>query len=286
MSKASDQPGAESGDDGSKLKKDRTAAAVARRQQMRMLVLTTVVLAAGLALLWLTKTVLGIEGDAVFIALLLVPLVVFLAVTGRLKTLQLGGVSAEFRELVSAVDENVTNVGHREAERAAYLGKLRQVLEKDTRKPALIYADVDSLRTVTREIYGDERNDKSRAGPTHERRREEKIREEIINCLEFALTDAFYDATADKAKFDLFRMFEPDIAMIVRYVDPYQAHQIAELAEKNFADSAEMNFQKRCTATATVLSVKHVSGEPSPEHLDKLAADQLEEAKEERKSKT
>jgi hypothetical protein len=288
VSKALDQPAAGSRADGSKQKRARAKAARARRQQMRTqlrtLVLTTFVLAAGLVLIWLTKTVLEIEGDAVFIALLLVPIVVFLAVTDRLKSFSLGGLSAEFRDLVTAVDKNVTNVGQREAERATYLGKLRQVLGKDKRKPALIYADVDELRRVTREIYLDERNDKSRGGSIEGRRREEKIRGKIIDCLEFALTDAFYDASVDKAKFDVFRMFEPDIAMIVRYVEPQQARQIAELAEKNFAESAESNFQKRCTATASVLSVKHISGKPSPEELDKMAADALEEAKDERKS--
>jgi hypothetical protein len=282
VSNATDQPGAGAGGKKPKPKKGRDEA-VARRQQVAMVFLTTLVLAAGLALLWLTKTVLEVEGDALFIALLLVPLLVYLVVTGKIKNVSLVGMSAEFRDLVTEVDKNVTNVGHREAERAAYLGKLRQVLEKDTPPPALIYADVDSLRRVTREIYLDDRTDKSGAG-SKKRRREEDIRGDIITCLELALTDAFYDATVDKAKFDVFRMFEPDIAMIVRSVEPHQAHQIAESGKKNFAESAQKNFQKRCTATASVLSVQYVFGERSAEDLDKLIAQQLEQAKKERKS--
>jgi hypothetical protein len=283
VSDVTDLPDAEGVAESERLKKAHDKAVADRRQQWRMLVLTTVVLAVGLALIWLAKTVLELEGDAVFIALLIVPLLVYLTVTGKIKDISLFGVSAEFRDLVTEVDKNVTKVGHREAERAAYLGKLRHVLEKDTRQPALIYADVDSLRKVTREIYLDERNDKSRA-PSTGRRREEDIRGDIIKSLELALTDAFYDASVDKAKFDVFRMFEPDIAMIVRYVDPHAAHQIAEWGEKNFGEFAQKNFGKRCTATASVLCVEHVFAKPSAEDLDKLVAGQLEAAKKERKS--
>jgi len=47
----------------------------------------------GLALLWVTKTVVGIEGDAVLIALLLVPFVVYLAMTGELECVSWFGAS-------------------------------------------------------------------------------------------------------------------------------------------------------------------------------------------------
>jgi hypothetical protein len=245
--------------------------------QMWALLLTTVVLAAGLALLWVTKTVVGIEGDAVFIALLLVPVVVFLATTGKLQSFTLGPASAVFREL-KEVHGSVKEVGQREAERSAYLGKLGQVLEKDKRKFALIYADVDGLRSVMREIYLAERSRKGGKTQPPTRRREEQIRGEVLDRLEFALTDAFYDADLDNAKCDVFRLVEPDVAMIVRCEKPHLVHQIAERAEALFREA------KGCTATTVVVPATHLGGELTPEFVDDLAGEQLKQAKDERKN--
>ena len=259
--------------------------ALIRTAQVRTLALTTIVLAAGLALIWLTKGLIGIEGDAVFIVLLLVPVVVLLALTDKLESFQLFGASAVFRDLqklhgdVAELGENVTEVGEREAERATYLGKLTQVLGKDGREFALIYADVDGLRRVTREIYLVERaknpDAENEREPDHvpKRRREEEIRTEILDSLELALTDAFYDASLEHAKCDVFRLVDPDIAMIVRSVTSHQAYQIAEAGEDLF------RVEKGFTATTAVLPAMLVIGEVTPKGLDNAAARALHEAK-------
>ncbi len=246
------------------------------RTQMRTLGLTTIVLGAGLALLWITKSVVGIEGDAVFIALLLVPVVVFLAMTDQLESFSVLGASAV---LVKKVEENVTDavteVGQREEGRVAYLGKLRQVIEEEGRQFALIYADVDGLRQRLRTLYLKERETSSAT-----RRRESQIRCEILNQLELGLTDAFYDSGLGKAKIDVFRLAEPDIAMIVRCESPHRAHQVAELGEKLF-----LKETKDGTATTAVVPATHFDGELTPQRVDAAACRALKEAKEARESR-
>lgn len=233
-----------------------------KRAQVHTLVITTVVLAAGLALLWLTKTVVGIESDTVYIALLLAPVIALLAVTGRIQSFQLFGASAVFKEL----NESITDVGQREPERAAYLAKLGHVLEKDGKRFALIYADVDGLRKVTRAKYLEQ----DVALP---RKREEEIRSEIIRLLEFALTDAFYAAHGDDAKFDVFQLVEPDLAMIVRSPDPRLAHGIAVTAATLFEE------RHGSSTTTAVLPVGPLRGEVTPQKLDTAAADALAQKK-------
>jgi hypothetical protein len=235
-----------------------------QRAQMRTLALTTVVLSVGLALLWVTKTVVGIEGDAVFIALLLVPAVVFLAMNDKLESFSLFGASA-------VLVKKVTEVGQREAGRVAYLGKLGQILEDDGQF-ALIYADVDGLRKRMRTIY-----EKERENSPERRRHEREIRAEILDELEFALTDAFYDSGLGKAKMDVFRLAEPDIAMIVRCKNPDQAHQVAKLAEKLFWEKT-----KDGTATTVVVAPTFVEGKLTPERLDNAASSRLKQAKDAR----
>jgi hypothetical protein len=288
-----EQPAAVPGDDPSETTPDQRQDAIPRQQvrshlertQARMFLVTTIVLAAGLGLLWLTKTVVGIEGDAVFIALLLVPVIVYLAMTDRLQSFSFGGASAVFRgleEVQGGVDRlhgTVQEVGEREAERAAYLGKLGQVLEEDEdgRKFALIYADVDGLREVVRELYTAERDrtgDKS--GTPADRKQVGKIRDEVIDRLEFALTDAFYDAGLGKAKCDVFRLEEPDVAMIVRTEEPHRAHQIAERAEGLFREA------KGCTATTAVVPATYLAGELTPKSVDDVARRAIKQAKDER----
>ena len=234
-----------------------------QRAQMRTLALTTVVLSVGLALLWVTKTVVGIEGDAVFIALLLVPFVVYLAMTGKLESFSLFGASA-------VLVKKVTEVGQREAGRVAYLGKLGQILEDEKGQFALIYADVDGLRKRMRTIYANERENSP-----EKRRHEREIRREILDELEFALTDAFYDSGLDKAKMDIFRLAEPDIAMIVRCKNPDRAQQVAERAEKLFLERTKDGT----ATTVVVVAPTFVEVELTPELLDDTAGNQLKQAK-------
>jgi hypothetical protein len=277
---AVDETAPSPGDDGPRAAAEPGQGAIPRQQvrkllktvQARTFLVTTIVLAGGLALLWVTKTVVGIEGDAVFIALLLVPVIVFLAMTGQLESFQFAGASAVFRDKLEEVHGSVKEVGQQEPERAAYLGKLDQVLEKDGREFALIYADVDGLRKVMREIYLRERDGGEQA-PT--RRREEKIRDEILDKLEFALTDAFYDADLDDAKCDVFRLVEPDVAMIVRCEAPHRAHQIAERAEAMFHEA------EGCTATTAVVPATYLHA-LTPKSVDEEAREALKQKKERR----
>lgn len=255
-------PGAgEAGTRGKKL------AEVIQKVQVGTLAVTTVVLAAGLFLLWLTKTLVGVESDAVYMALLLVPVIVLLAVTGKIESFEFLGASAKFRDLKASI----TDVGQREPERATYLGKLGQLITKGEQEFALIYADVDGLRKVTREKYLDQPD-------SGDRKREEEIRSEIIDLLELALTDAFYGAGADQAKFDVFRLVEPDIAMIVRSVTPIQAHDIARSGAERFRE------KRGLTTTTAVLPVAYLSalGKITPQGLDTTAANELRKAKDAR----
>jgi hypothetical protein len=244
---------------------------VKQRTQTQTLALTTIVLAVGLALLWVTKTVVGIEGDAVFIALLLVPFVVYLAMTGKLESVSLFGASAVLvQDVAKDLTGAVAEVGQREAGRVAYLGKLGQILEEDKGQFALIYADVDGLRQRMRTIYG-----KERKNSPEKRRHEREIRGEILDELEFALTDAFYDSGLDKAKMDIFRLAEPDIAMIVRCKNPDRAHQVAELGEKLFLERTKDGT----ATTAVVVAPTFVEVELTPERLDDAASNRLKQAK-------
>jgi hypothetical protein len=248
---------------------------VNERTLTQTLALTTIVLAVGLALLWVTKEVVGIEGDAVFIALLLVPFLVYLAMTGKLESVSLFGASAVLvQDVAKGLEKGLTGavaeVGQREAGRVAYLGKLGQILHDEKGQFALIYADVDGLRQRMRTIYG-----KERKNSPEKRRHEREIRNEILDELEFALTDAFYDSGLDKAKMDIFRLAEPDIAMIVRCKNPDRAQQVAELAERLFLERTKDGT----ATTVVVVAPTFVGVELTPELLDDTAGNQLKQAK-------
>jgi hypothetical protein len=53
----------------------------------------------GLLIIWFTKAVIGVSGDALFVAELFVAVLVFLILTGQISELTAGGVTAKFREL-------------------------------------------------------------------------------------------------------------------------------------------------------------------------------------------
>ena len=254
-----------------------------QKKQARTLVLTLALLSAGLALLWVTKTVVGIEGDAIFIALLLVPILVFLAMSEQLESLSIFGASAKFvQKVADDVTVAVAEVGQREEGRVAYRGKLDQVLEEEDRKFALIYADVDGLRRRMRTIYLKERETYLKARKEHSdlgRKREGQIRLEMLDHLEFALTDAFYDSDLGSAKMDVFRLAEPDIAVIVRCHEPHKAQQVADLARKLFVDETG-----GATATTAVIPATHLDGDLTPKRMDDAATAALKRAKDAREN--
>ena len=233
--------------------------------------LTVVLLAAGLTVVWVAQKSFEIKGDSLYVALLLVPVVVYLLVTGKLGELKLpGGVTLKaMKTELEAVRKDVADVGELEPERSTYLGKLRQVQAKDGTDFCLIYADVVGLRAHTREVYLRQQEadqDRSR------RRTEKEIREEVIRSLGIALTDAFYQiipvAESRRAKHDLFFLEDPDVAMIVRKVSRAKAQEIAEEGGKRIG--ADRNGPAKVV-------VQPALSNKSTRELDGEAAKQLAE---------
>ncbi len=233
-------------------------------------------LAAGIGVLVLTRHVAKIEGDTVLVAMLLIPVVIYLAVMGKLKGFTMGPLSASFIEdkvedIKKTVEDKVNEVGQYEAERSTYLGKLSQISNKTSRF-CLVYADIDDLRQHSRETFLREQQK-----PFAERRQEHKIREEIIDKLDFALADAF---CTKGIKYDLFDLTEPDVVMIAREVNLEQARPVAEQAQKNFTDYSSKGNVKGYTATIAIVSSDE---DESPRELDKIALDRLSRGKKHRK---
>jgi hypothetical protein len=224
--------------------------------KMTLAVTSTVAFMAGvICIAWLTKYLDLKVGDAALVALLCLPILIFLVVSGKLKELSLpGGTSAKFvEEQVDKVSRQLDEVGAYEPERSTFFGKLQQILNKEKDEVSLICADVDGLRRVSQKIYGDERistNSLSTTSPQREpkRRSERDIRKAVIEDLVFALTDAFYDMRLDKAKIDIFSLEDPDVVMIIRSATRDQAKAIAEEGIEAF------RVRYPTTATAAVAS--------------------------------
>lgn len=236
-----------------------------------MAIVTVVLLAIGIAVIWITKEMLGIEGDIVYIGLLLIPFLVYLALTGKLAEMSIFGATASFvNQRTREIQQDVVEIGEYEPERSVYLGKLKQVMRKDGQHFALIYADIDKLRSVTRKLYNEEK-EKARENPDIPRRSDKDLRKSIIKQLALALSDAFFDEDIDEAKQDIFLLEEPDVVMIVRSVDFKQAKKIAEKALESF---------KMCGYSATMVVQSPMSTEElNPRKLDKTAADELQKRK-------
>jgi hypothetical protein len=250
--------------------------------------IAVVLLAIGIGVLWLTKKVLQIEGDAVYVALLLVPVLVHLALTGKLRGVSAFGASLDFfreradqleksvEDQVKGLHENVSEIGGYEPARNAYLGKLKQVLEKDGPEFCLIYADVDGLRRISREQYRQDREEAEKArqtGKVHTRKTEKEIQRSIINQLGLALADAFHDKDTKNAKYDIFVLEQPDVVMITRLVSRELARQIADKGRELFSKGNGYN------ATMAVLAVAEIPGEPTPRELDEKAEARLRKGK-------
>jgi hypothetical protein len=56
---------------------------------------------AGVLLVWFTKAVIGVSGDAVLVAELVLPAVVFLVLSGQIAEVSAGGITAKLREIGS-----------------------------------------------------------------------------------------------------------------------------------------------------------------------------------------
>lgn len=261
-------------------------------------ILAMVFLALGIGVLWLIKKALEIEGDAAFLALLFGPLVIYLAISGKLKDFSILGVSANFiEEKVENIKDEIVGASEYENERNTYFSKLRQVLEKEN-KFCLIYADVDDLRKISRKIYDEERKgeakssihhlttnrggSKSTTAPTRmdvKRRLEKEIRGDIIEKLLFSLTDAFYDEKDYDGKYDVFLLEEPDLVMITRAIALEQAKSVATKGLKYF--KKHYNYG----ATIGITFREEFPERPSPRDIDKVALRRLTYGKNKEKGK-
>ena len=234
------------------------------------IVITLVFLAVGLAILALTKHIVKIDGDTVFVALLLLPLLIYLSVAGYLEELNIGFISARLmKKSVKEIKDNVNEIGRYEERRSAYLGKLDQILKKKSRF-SLLYADVDDLRQYSRKIFLKEKT-------SDKRRTEGEIRKETIDKLDFALADAFCeceikDTDGKDAKYDIFQLVEPDIVMIARDTDMSKAELIKDKAQQNFKNSFsdKEKISDGCGVTISVISNDQMKG-ATPRILDKEA---------------
>lgn len=71
------------------------------KQEIRAIVSFILFLALGFLVLWIAKSVMKIEGDAVFVALLFVPLLVYVILSRKLEELKgPGGLEAKFAKTV------------------------------------------------------------------------------------------------------------------------------------------------------------------------------------------
>lgn len=71
-------------------------------REIATVLITLALVSAGLAVLWFAKSVAGLEGEAILVALLIIPLVVYAVASGRLEELRGGGIEARFARVATA----------------------------------------------------------------------------------------------------------------------------------------------------------------------------------------
>lgn len=72
------------------------------RREIGTILLTLSLVGGGLAVLWFAKSVAGLEGEAILVALLIIPLVVYAVASGRLEEIRGGGIEARFARVATA----------------------------------------------------------------------------------------------------------------------------------------------------------------------------------------
>jgi hypothetical protein len=72
------------------------------RREIATILITLSLVSGGLAVLWFAKSVAGLEGEAILVALLVTPLVVYAVASGRLEELRGGGIEARFARVATA----------------------------------------------------------------------------------------------------------------------------------------------------------------------------------------
>jgi len=72
------------------------------RKEIRAIGISLLFLAFGFLVIWFIRAVVNIEGDAVFVSLLIIPVLVYMVISGKLKELKgPGGLEAKFTEAAS-----------------------------------------------------------------------------------------------------------------------------------------------------------------------------------------
>ncbi len=118
------------------------------KREQRAALVTLIFLGGGFLALWVVKSVLGIDADSVFIAMLLLPLIVYFVVSGRISELKTpGGLEAKFREaagaIVSPESEKVEPADVQVAPKAApTIRTVTPVKKPDDSKPIILTVTV------------------------------------------------------------------------------------------------------------------------------------------------
>ncbi|MBL7187401.1 MAG: hypothetical protein ISS70_13855 [Phycisphaerae bacterium] len=248
------------------------------------IIVMLVFVALGITTLMVATYIAEIDGDAVLVVLLLIPVFVYLVITGKLKAFSFGSLSADFVDSrVKDIKKTVSEISEYEEQRSTYLGKLSQIQEKEKSKFCLIYADVDDLRQHSRKIFLKEREEERLP---EKRRSEDDIRRQIIKKLEFALADAFCDGGVwanEKKKYDIFQLEEPDIAMIARGTNEREAKAVAEGSQEIFkCGTRPEKSPEGYSATIAIVASDEVK-DANARKLDKMALNRLSCGKELRK---
>jgi CBS domain-containing protein len=125
-------------------------------REMRAVSLSLLLVVSGVAILWAAKEIAGVEGSAVFVALLLIPLISYLMLSDRLrlKELRAAGIEAKFADVAeSAVTPHSEPIPVEEmfVVEKADPADLKQVLDEyDSSEPIVMTVPIDGRHTYNR----------------------------------------------------------------------------------------------------------------------------------------
>jgi hypothetical protein len=132
------------------------------RGELSAIARTLIFLAAGLGVLWHAKTYLGFAGEGLFISILLLPLLVYVILSGRIQELKApGGLEAKFRTLANeSISPGSETIRPEPDELQAVLKESPTALEQkvqelDDSKPILMLMQIgsNSYSTQTAMMY-------------------------------------------------------------------------------------------------------------------------------------
>jgi hypothetical protein len=137
------------------------------------------------------------------------------------------------------LQQTVIAAGESGPDEQAYFDKLSQVIKASgTSDLALLYADIDGLRSMTRKLFLAEKDHRRAPGTNPGRRPEADMRADFVRALNVSITDAVYQLHPDGLKHDIFALPDPDVAVIARKLPYQRALQVAERARAAFREEA------------------------------------------------